>query len=394
MWQRIIAIISPLAQTFSRSRVAVAVTRRRLASIWLVWLTLANTGPLCCRASQHTPAGRRPSNASLPDTTSTATTPCATSTTSEKLHGPVTSVPGLALPTPEFSAQQRPLFPLCGKVAPSGQHIAICQHLRSREYGRPWSAPTDTSGTSAHLAEPEQQQPPLSPPLVQLLRPSSLPALDGAGQPPPPSLLLINGHKAADVQAAAFAGFSLLALFRWRSPAHIQRHLRSQPARHTGHSKEPACPSTSVTRRENCRLARAQSCTSLFWHVVALPLRLVIFDVRNDSDALYKHFNIRLAGMQDLQLMEVATRSFGRKHVNGLAKCIERDASLSPAERQRWKDCKETGVRLFAPERGGSYKVFNHRPLSKEILQYCVQDVHFMPRLWAYYNGKMTPQWR
>ncbi|KAJ4146943.1 hypothetical protein LMH87_001497 [Akanthomyces muscarius] len=119
----------------------------------------------------------------------------------------------------------------------------------------------------------------------------------------------------------------------------------------------------------------------------------VIFDVRNDSDALYKHFNIRLAGMQDLQLMEVATRSFGRKHVNGLAKCIERDASLSAAERQRWKDCKETGIRLFAPERGGSYKVFNHRPMSKEILQYCVQDVHFMPRLWAYYNGKMTPQW-
>ncbi|KAJ3495914.1 hypothetical protein NLG97_g3044 [Lecanicillium saksenae] len=120
----------------------------------------------------------------------------------------------------------------------------------------------------------------------------------------------------------------------------------------------------------------------------------VFFDVRNDSDALYKHFRIRLAGIQDLQLMEVATRPSRRKHVNGLARCIERDGSLSPAESKRWKDCKEKGVRFFAPEHGGSYAVFNQRPLSKEILQYCIQDVHFMPPLWAYYNGKMTPQWQ
>lgn len=92
--------------------------------------------------------------------------------------------------------------------------------------------------------------------------------------------------------------------------------------------------------------------------------------------------------------MEVATRPCRRKHVNGLARCIEQDGSLSPADCKRWRDGKEKGVRLFAPERGGSYAVFNQRPLSKEILQYCIQDVHFMPHLWTYYNGKMTPQWR
>lgn len=80
----------------------------------------------------------------------------------------------------------------------------------------------------------------------------------------------------------------------------------------------------------------------------------VFFDVRNDSDALYKHFSICLAGIQDLQLMELATRSFGRKHVNGLAKCVERDGRLSATESLRWKDCKEKGVRLFAPERGAA----------------------------------------
>lgn len=120
----------------------------------------------------------------------------------------------------------------------------------------------------------------------------------------------------------------------------------------------------------------------------------VFFDVRNDSDALYKHFDVKLAGIQDLQLMELATRSFGRKHVDGLARCIERDGALSPAKNLRWKNCKEKGVRLFAPERGGSYQVFNHRPLSEDIVQYCIQDVHFMPRLWAHYDGNLSSEWR
>lgn len=119
----------------------------------------------------------------------------------------------------------------------------------------------------------------------------------------------------------------------------------------------------------------------------------VLFDVRNDSDALYHHFQINLAGIHDLQLMELATRSFQRKHVNGLAKCIERDAGLSISEIIVWRTVKEQGVKLFAPEHGGSYQVFNGRPLSKEITSYCVQDVQFLPRLWSYYNAKLTNVW-
>lgn len=91
--------------------------------------------------------------------------------------------------------------------------------------------------------------------------------------------------------------------------------------------------------------------------------------------------------------MELATRNFSKKYVSGLAKCIERDGCLSAAESKTWKECKEAGVRLFAPERGGSYAVFNERPLSKEIVQYCAQDVHFLPRLWEQYNRKLTPKW-
>ncbi|RDW90531.1 Polynucleotidyl transferase, ribonuclease H fold [Aspergillus mulundensis] len=120
----------------------------------------------------------------------------------------------------------------------------------------------------------------------------------------------------------------------------------------------------------------------------------VIFDVRNDSDALYAHFQINLAGIQDLQLMELATRGYSRRRVNGLAKCIEYDAAMTASERRKWKETKEKGVKLFAPEHGGSYEVFNERPLKDEIVEYCVQDVRFLPKLWQAYDRRLTAGWR
>ena len=119
----------------------------------------------------------------------------------------------------------------------------------------------------------------------------------------------------------------------------------------------------------------------------------VFFDVRNDSDALFSHFRISLAGVHDIQLMELATRTFSRRCVNGLAKCIERGISLTVSEREVWKETKEKGLVLFAPERGGSYEVFNARPLPEDVMLYCIQDVHFMPKLWRHYNDKMTVIW-
>lgn len=120
----------------------------------------------------------------------------------------------------------------------------------------------------------------------------------------------------------------------------------------------------------------------------------VFFDVRNDSDALYAHFGIRLACIQDLQLMELATRTFAKRTVNGLSRCIERDADLSTSERISWMKTKDSGVRLFAPEKGGSYEVFNERPLRAEIMLYCAQDVQILPRLWTHYDRKLKGGWK
>ncbi|KAI0125271.1 ribonuclease H-like domain-containing protein [Xylariales sp. AK1849] len=120
----------------------------------------------------------------------------------------------------------------------------------------------------------------------------------------------------------------------------------------------------------------------------------VFFDIRNDSDALFSHYGVRVAGIVDLQLMELATRTFPRKFIVGLGKCIERDSGLTLSERTTWLVSKEKGLKLFAPEKGGSYEVFNQRPLAEGIRDYCLEDVRFLPRLWRIYDGKLKPAWR
>lgn len=111
----------------------------------------------------------------------------------------------------------------------------------------------------------------------------------------------------------------------------------------------------------------------------------VFFDVRNDSDALFAHFGTRLQGVEDVQLMESATRktSQSRRFLNGLAKCIEQNFSISQSgtDIASWKSAKQKGERLFKAEHGGSYAVFNQRPVPEDIVSYCVGDVRYLPEL-------------
>jgi exonuclease 3'-5' domain-containing protein 1 len=49
---------------------------------------------------------------------------------------------------------------------------------------------------------------------------------------------------------------------------------------------------------------------------------------------------------------------------------------------------------MFAPEHGGSYEVFNQRPLPAELVEYCVHDVQWLPKLFdAYKTGISEAQW-
>jgi exonuclease 3'-5' domain-containing protein 1 len=59
----------------------------------------------------------------------------------------------------------------------------------------------------------------------------------------------------------------------------------------------------------------------------------IFFDVRNDLDALFHHFEISLSGVEDIQLIELATRTFPKKYVSSLQKCIENDAKMTVTEK-------------------------------------------------------------
>lgn len=120
----------------------------------------------------------------------------------------------------------------------------------------------------------------------------------------------------------------------------------------------------------------------------------VFFDVRNDSDALFCHYGIKLQGIQDIQLMEFATRTYPGSFICGLKKCIERDVAMGYTEKNNWMMAKQDGLKLFSPDKGGSYEVFNQRPLPETIKIYCIQDVNYLPRLWDLYDGKLAAGWR
>jgi exonuclease 3'-5' domain-containing protein 1 len=119
----------------------------------------------------------------------------------------------------------------------------------------------------------------------------------------------------------------------------------------------------------------------------------ILFDVRNDSDALFAHFGIRLQGTLDLQLMEnLSRRSQNKRLVHGLGRCIKSDSLLSIPEKKTWEVTKEAGRKLFAPEKGGRYEVFNERPLKQEMVDYCTQDVWCMPGLYRVYKARLEVQ--
>ncbi|KAL7946448.1 ribonuclease H-like domain-containing protein [Trichoderma barbatum] len=120
----------------------------------------------------------------------------------------------------------------------------------------------------------------------------------------------------------------------------------------------------------------------------------VFFDVRNDSEALFALYGVRLRGVRDLQLMDSAARpnTQARRLLSGLAKCME-FVPLTAAQKAEWTLCKDKGERLWNPDKGGSYSVFNTRPLSAEVLRYCAGDVAYLPAMYKKYASK-TNRWR
>lgn len=115
----------------------------------------------------------------------------------------------------------------------------------------------------------------------------------------------------------------------------------------------------------------------------------VFFDLRNDSDALYAHYGIQLNCVIDVQLLEFGTRPRPGRFLKGLAKSITEDSGLNHQQIHEWQASKELGHNMFDPKKGGSYEVFNHRPLDKAVEEYCARDVLLLPVLLQVYASRL-----
>jgi len=111
------------------------------------------------------------------------------------------------------------------------------------------------------------------------------------------------------------------------------------------------------------------------------------WDVRNDADALWAHYHVGLANVIDIQLLENASRVDEKTYVHGLDKSVQYDLKPGFMELSRWLRTKND-VKNLMP-----YNVFSKRPLDAKIIQYCVNDVIYLPALYTLYLTRMKGDW-
>ncbi|KAG7405291.1 hypothetical protein Forpe1208_v014814 [Fusarium oxysporum f. sp. rapae] len=112
-----------------------------------------------------------------------------------------------------------------------------------------------------------------------------------------------------------------------------------------------------------------------------------LWDVRNDADALWAHYRVRLAGVTDIQLLENASRIGDKTYVRGLDTCVEKDLRLGFMELHRWIGTKRAVKTRMADD------IFSRRPLSAEVEKYCINDVVHLPALQDTYTKRINSQW-
>ena len=113
----------------------------------------------------------------------------------------------------------------------------------------------------------------------------------------------------------------------------------------------------------------------------------VLWDVRNDADALWASYQIRLCGVIDVQLLELGSRHRDKTYLCGLEKAIEFDLRLDPVVRHRWVRSKAETKKLMPTN------IFAARPVADKTLQYCVNDVIHLPRLHDVYARRISSEW-
>lgn len=126
-------------------------------------------------------------------------------------------------------------------------------------------------------------------------------------------------------------------------------------------------------------------------------IQKLFFDVRQDSNALYHQFGIKLDGILDVQLFKLATSSpcynYPARYRRGLGKAIDSGIHMTFEARGKWLGVKRAGKELWDPERGGSWDRFTQRDKSKEIIEYCLADVVHLRTLYKMSERTLSDRW-
>jgi exonuclease 3'-5' domain-containing protein 1 len=85
--------------------------------------------------------------------------------------------------------------------------------------------------------------------------------------------------------------------------------------------------------------------------------------------------------------MENASRAGPKTFVSGLEKAIQRDLSLGYAETQRWTNTKKGITSLMSTD------IFAVRPMDSKTVEYCVNDLLYLPNLRAFYLDRLKGDW-
>ncbi|KAG9076306.1 hypothetical protein FS749_011937 [Ceratobasidium sp. UAMH 11750] len=132
-------------------------------------------------------------------------------------------------------------------------------------------------------------------------------------------------------------------------------------------------------------------------HILERPdIPKVFYDGKNDADNLFNVHDVSLQGVIDLQLYELAVRIGSKRFFNPLSLSIMNDIRPSESAQQQWSDWVNNGQKSISPDLGGDLRVWDERPLRPELVNYCLADVVYLPRLLDVYEAKLgnKPEWR
>ena len=103
-----------------------------------------------------------------------------------------------------------------------------------------------------------------------------------------------------------------------------------------------------------------------------------LFDIRNDSAALFHQYGVKLEGTVDLQIMELAVRGTAERLL-GLQTCINRYLNLNEKETLACWEMKSGGQDYCR----GDYSKWEERPMPPVMLDYAANDTVYMPHLYV-----------